>query len=209
MANYTGPVCRICRREGVKLFLKGTRCMTEKCAIERRSYPPGQHGQSRRSRVTDYSTQLREKQKLRKMYGVLERQFRGIFKRADRQAGVTGENLLSLLERRLDNVVYRLGFALSRKQARQLVNHGHIIVNGRKTDIASFTTSVGDVIEVKPKSRELLAIKSALDVGEGRGVAGWLDCDREAFKGTVRGLPTKDEVGAPVNEQIIVELYSR
>jgi len=183
--------------------------MTEKCAIERRSYPPGQHGQSRRSRVTDYSLQLREKQKLRRMYGVLERQFRGIFKKADRQAGVTGENLLSLLERRLDNVVYRLGFALSRKQARQLVNHGHIMVNGRKTDIASFTASVGDVIEVKPGSRELLAIKAALDVGEGRGVSSWLDCDRDAFKGTVRGLPTKDEVGAPVNEQVIVELYSR
>ncbi len=183
--------------------------MTEKCAIERRSYPPGQHGQSRRSRVTDYSLQLREKQKLRRMYGVLERQFRGIFKKADRQGGVTGENLLSLLERRLDNVVYRLGFALSRKQARQLVNHGHIMVNGRKTDIASFTASVGDVIEVKPRSRELLAIKAALEVGEGRGVSSWLDCDHAAFKGTVRGLPTKDEVGAPVNEQVIVELYSR
>ena len=183
--------------------------MTEKCAIERRSYPPGQHGQSRRSRVTDYSTQLREKQKLRRMYGVLERQFRGIFQKANRQEGVTGDNLLSLLERRLDNVVYRLGFALSRKQARQLVNHGHIMVNGRKTDIAAFTTSVGDIIEVKPRSREMLTIKAALDVGEGRGMANWLDCDRAAFKGTVRGLPTKDEVGAPVNEQVIVELYSR
>ena len=156
MANYTGPVCRICRREGVKLFLKGTRCMTDKCAIERRSYPPGQHGQGR-SRATDYSAQLREKQKLRRMYGVLERQFRLTFKRAERQSGVTGENLLRLLEQRLDNVVYRIGFALSRKQARQLVNHGHILLNGKKADIASITTSVGDVITVKQKSHELLA----------------------------------------------------
>lgn len=208
MANYTGPVCRNCRREGVKLFLKGTRCMTEKCAIERRSYPPGQHGQAR-SRVTDYSTQLREKQKLRRIYGIQERQFRGIFKRADRQAGVTGDNLIGLLERRLDNVVYRLGFGLSRKQARQVVTHGHILVNGRKTNIPSFVTSVGDVIELQPKSRELLAIQSALDTAEGRGMVSWLEFDRSAFKGSVRALPTKEEIGVPVNEQIVVELYSR
>ena len=208
MANYTGPVCRICRREGVKLFLKGTRCMTDKCAIERRSYPPGQHGQGR-SRATDYSAQLREKQKLRRMYGVLERQFRVIFKRAERQNGVTGENLLRLLEQRLDNVVYRIGFALSRKQARQLVNHGHILLNGKKADIASITTSVGDVITVKQKSHELLAITSALEVAEGRGAPGWIDVDREAFRGSINALPTKDDIGAPVNEQVIVELYSR
>ena len=208
MANYTGPVCRICRREGVKLFLKGTRCMTDKCAIERRSYPPGQHGQGR-SRTTDYSAQLREKQKLRRMYGVLERQFRLTFKRAERQSGVTGENLLRLLEQRLDNVVYRIGFALSRKQARQLVNHGHILLNGKKADIASITTSVGDVITVKQKSHELLAITSALEVAEGRGAPGWIDVDREAFRGSINALPVKDDIGAPVNEQVIVELYSR
>ena len=208
MANYNGPVCRICRREGVKLFLKGTRCMTDKCAIERRSYPPGQHGQGR-SRVTDYSAQLREKQKLRRMYGIQERQFRGIFKRAERQGGVTGENLLRLLEQRLDNVVYRIGFALSRRQARQLVNHGHILLNGKKADIPSLTTSVGDVVTVKPKSHELLAIKSALEVTEGREAPNWIEVDRDAFRGTINALPAKDDIGAPVNEQVIVELYSR
>lgn len=208
MANYRGPVCRICRREGVKLFLKGTRCMTDKCAIERRSYPPGQHGQSR-SRATDYSMQLREKQKLRRMYGVQERQFLGIFKRAERQAGVTGENLLALLERRLDNVVYRSGLALSRKQARQFVTHGHILVNGRKTDVPSYTTGVGDVIQVRPRSLELLAIKAAVEVTESWPMVTWIDCDRAALKGTIRALPAKDDIGAPVNEQVVVELYSR
>lgn len=208
MANYRGPVCRICRREGVKLFLKGTRCMTDKCAIERRSYPPGQHGQSR-SRATDYSMQLREKQKLRRMYGIQERQFLGIFKRAERQAGVTGENLLALLERRLDNVVYRSGLALSRKQARQFVTHGHILVNGRKTDVPSYTTGVGDVIQVRPRSLELLAIKAAVEVTENWPMVTWIDCDRAALKGTIRALPAKDDIGAPVNEQVVVELYSR
>ncbi|MDE0145456.1 MAG: 30S ribosomal protein S4 [Nitrospira sp.] len=208
MANYRGPVCRICRREGVKLFLKGTRCMTDKCAIERRSYPPGQHGQSR-PRVTDYSMQLREKQKLRRMYVVQERQFRGIFRRAERQEGVTGENLLALLERRLDNVVYRIGLAFSRKQARQLVNHGHILVNGRKTDIPSYTTAVGDVVQVRPRSAELVAIKAAVDAADNLPGVTWIDCDRDALKGTIRALPTKEDIGAPVNEQIIVELYSR
>ena len=208
MANYNGPVCRNCRREGVKLFLKGTRCMTEKCAIERRSYPPGQHGQGRH-RVTDYSAQLREKQKLRRIYGLQERQFRGIFKKADRLEGVTGDNLVSLLERRLDNVVYRLGFAYSRKQARQMVTHGHMIVNGRKTNIPSFVTSMGDVIELRMKSRESLTIQAALDSAEGRGMVSWLEFDRNAFKGNVRALPTKDEIGIPVNEQVVVELYSR
>lgn len=208
MANYRGPVCRICRREGVKLFLKGTRCMTDKCAIERRSYPPGQHGQSR-SRATDYSMQLREKQKLRRMYGIQERQFLGIFKRAERQAGVTGENLLALLERRLDNVVYRSGLALSRKQARQFVTHGHILVNGRKTDVPSYTTGVGDVIQVRPRSLELLAIKAAVEVTENWPMVTWIDCDRAALKGTILALPVKDDIGAPVNEQVVVELYSR
>jgi len=209
VAKYTGPVCRLCRREGVKLFLKGTRCMSEKCAIERRSYPPGQHGQSRRSRVSDYGVQLREKQKLRRVYGMHERQFLGTFKAANRRAGITGENLLSLLERRLDNVVYRLGFASSRKQARQLVNHGHVIVNGRKTDISSFVTKVGDVITIKEKSRQIPVIQSALEAAEGRGVPNWLELDGAAFQGIVRALPTKEDIEVLVNEQIVVELYSR
>lgn len=182
--------------------------MTDKCAIERRSYPPGQHGKTR-PRVTDYSTQLREKQKLRRIYGVQERQFRGLFRRADRQSGVTGDNLIGLLERRLDNVVYRLGFALSRKQARQLVNHGHFLVNDRKTTIPSFITNVGDVVALKPSSGQLLAVQSALDAAEGRGLVSWLDFDRGALKGHVKAMPTKDELGVPVNEQVVVELYSR
>jgi len=183
--------------------------MSEKCAIERRSYPPGQHGQSRRSRVSDYGVQLREKQKLRRVYGMHERQFLGTFQAANRRAGITGENLLSLLERRLDNVVYRLGFASSRKQARQLVNHGHVIVNGRKTDISSFVTKVGDVITIKEKSRQIPVIQSALEAAEGRGVPNWLELDGAAFQGIVRALPTKEDTEVLVNEQIVVELYSR
>ena len=209
MAKYLGPVCRLCRREGVKLFLKGTRCMSEKCAIERRSYPPGQHGQSRRARVTEYGLQLREKQKLRRVYGMHERQFLCTFQVAERRAGITGEHLLSLLECRLDNVVYRLGFASSRKQARQLVNHGHVLVNGRKTDISSFTTKVGDVIAIKEKSRENSFIQSSLEAAEGRGVPSWLELDNAAFQGHVRALPTKQDIEVLVNEQTVVELYSR
>ncbi len=208
MAKYRGPVCRLCRREGVKLFLKGVRCMTEKCAIERRSYPPGQHGQGRQ-RLSEYSAQLREKQKLRRIYGVLERQFRSFFRRAERKSGITGEELLRLLECRLDNVVYRIGFAASRKEARLLVNHGHILVNGRKVDVPSALVKPGDLLEVRQRSRELVPIQAALDAVDGRGVPAWLELDRAAFKGTVRALPTKDEIALPVNEQLIVELYSR
>ncbi len=208
MAKYRGPVCRLCRREGEKLFLKGTRCMTEKCAIERRSYPPGQHGQGRQ-RVSEYRAQLREKQKLRRIYGLLERQFRGVFGRAERRTGITGDHLLKLLECRLDNVVYRLGFASSRKEARQFVNHGHLLVNGRKTDVASYTVKAGDILEVRPKSREIVSVLAALDAVEGRGIPAWLELDRAAFKGTVRGIPTKEEIQLPVNEQLVVELYSR
>ncbi len=208
MAKYRGPVCRLCRREGEKLFLKGTRCMTEKCAIERRSYPPGQHGQGRQ-RLSEYSAQLREKQKLRRIYGLLEAQFRVVFSRAERKEGITGEHLLKLLECRLDNVAYRLGFASSRREARQLVGHGHILVNGRKTDIPSYTVKPGDVIEVRQKSREILPVKMALDAVEGRGVPAWLELEKDVFKGVVRGIPTKEEIAAPVNEQLIVELYSR
>lgn len=208
MAKYRGPVCRLCRREGEKLFLKGTRCMTEKCAIERRSYPPGQHGQGRQ-RISEYSAQLREKQKLRRIYGLQERQFRGVFGRAERRTGITGDHLLKLLECRLDNVVYRLGFASSRKEARQLVNHGHLLVNGRKTDVSSYTVKAGDIVEVRPKSREITSVLAALDAVEGRGIPAWLELDRAAFKGTVRGIPTKEEIQLPVNEQLVVELYSR
>ena len=164
MAKYRGPVCRLCRREGEKLFLKGTRCMTEKCAIERRSYPPGQHGQAR-PRISDYSTQLREKQKLRRIYGLQERQFRGVFERAERQSGVTGEALLRLLECRLDNVTYRLGFGASRKEARQLVGHGHVTVNGRKTNIPGAQVRAGDVVAVRERSRTLVSIQASLDQG--------------------------------------------
>jgi len=208
MAKYRGPVCRLCRREGVKLFLKGSRCMTEKCAIERRSYPPGQHGQGRQ-RVSEYSAQLREKQKLRRIYGLQERQFRLIFGKAERQTGVTGERLLQLLECRLDNVIYRLGFASSRREARQMVNHGHFLTNGKKTDVPGYLVKAGDVITVRTRSQELASIQTALGGVESRGIPNWLDLDRDAFKGTVRALPTKDEIALPVNEQMIVELYSR
>jgi small subunit ribosomal protein S4 len=182
--------------------------MTEKCAIERRSYPPGQHGQGRQ-RLSEYSAQLREKQKLKRIYGLQERQFRGVFGKAERRKGVTGDHLLRLLECRLDNVVYRLGFGASRKEARQLVNHGHIMVNGRKTDVPARLVAAGDVIEVRQRSRELIPIQAALDAVDGRGMPAWLELDRAAFKGTVRALPTKEEITLPVNEQMVVELYSR
>ncbi|WHZ22536.1 MAG: SSU ribosomal protein S4p (S9e) [Nitrospira sp.] len=208
MAKYSGPVCRLCRREGEKLFLKGSRCMTEKCAIERRSYPPGQHGQARQ-RTSDYSLQLREKQKLKRIYGLQECQFRGIFERAERLTGVTGETLLRLLECRLDNVVYRLGFGASRKEARQLVNHGHMMLNGRKVKAPGALVKAGDSVEVRQKSREMLPIQGALAAVDGRGIPEWLELDRGAFKGTIRSLPTKEHIVLPVNEQMVVELYSR
>jgi len=208
VAKYRGPVCRLCRREGEKLFLKGSRCMTEKCAIERRSYPPGQHGQARQ-RISDYSTQLREKQKLRRIYGLQERQFRGIFERAERQSGVTGEALLQLLECRLDNVAYRLGFGASRKEARQLVGHGHVTVNGRKLNVPGALVKAGDVVEVRERSRTLVPIQAALEAVDGRGIPEWLELDKATFKGTVKALPTKSQIVLPVNEQLVVELYSR
>ncbi|MBA2486729.1 MAG: 30S ribosomal protein S4 [Nitrospira sp.] len=208
MAKYSGPVCRLCRREGEKLFLKGSRCMTEKCAIERRSYPPGQHGQARQ-RTSDYSLQLREKQKLKRIYGLQECQFRGIFERAERQTGVTGNTLLRLLECRLDNVVYRLGFGASRKEARQLVNHGHMMINGRKVKVPGALVKAGDSVEVRQKSREMLPIQGALAAVDGRGIPEWLELDKGAYKGTIRSLPTKEHIVLPVNEQMVVELYSR
>jgi small subunit ribosomal protein S4 len=208
VAKYRGPVCRLCRREGVKLFLKGIRCMTEKCAIERRSYPPGQHGQGRQ-RISEYSAQLREKQKLKRIYGLQEQQFRNVFGKAERRKGITGEHLLKLLECRLDNVVYRLGFASSRKQARQFVSHGHILVNGRKTDVPAYIVKAGDVVEVRERSRQIPGIQASLEGVDGRGMPPWLTLDPTAFKGTVQGIPTKDDIALPVNEQMVVELYSR
>lgn len=208
MAKYRGPVCRLCRREGEKLFLKGARCMTEKCAVERRSYPPGQHGQGRQ-RTSDYSLQLREKQKLRRIYGLQESQFRGVFERAERQTGVTGEILLRLLECRLDNVAYRLGFGISRRQARQIISHGHILMNGKKITVAGALVKTGDVIEIRERSRDLAAIQGAMEAVDSRGIPDWLELDRGSFKGVVRALPAKEQIALPVNEQMIVELYSR
>ncbi len=207
MARYVGPVCRLCRREGTKLFLKGTRCFTEKCAVDRRSYPPGQHGHVR-SRVSEYRTQLREKQKLKRIYGLLERQFRLYFFNADRKKGVTGDNLLKLLETRLDNVVYRLGFAESRAQSRMLVRQNHFAVNGKNVNIPSYLVNVGMVIEVREKSRNLLPIQSALETSGGR-TPSWLELNKADYKGEVKSLPTKEEIALPVNEQLVVELYSR
>ncbi|MCL6547991.1 MAG: 30S ribosomal protein S4 [Alicyclobacillus sp.] len=208
MARYTGPVCRLCRREGVKLYLKGERCFSDKCAIDRRPFPPGQHGQGRR-RNSEYGLQLREKQKARRFYGVLEKQFESYYEEAARRRGVTGENLLQILESRLDNVVYRLGFAASRKEARQLVRHGHFNVNGHRVDIPSFLTKPGDVISVREKSLQAGRIKELLESAESRTVPAWLERDLNTSSGKVVRLPARDEIDAPVAEQMIVEHYSR
>jgi len=208
LARYRGSVCRLCRREVQKLYLKGDRCYSDKCAVERRSYPPGQHGQGR-SKVSDYGLQLREKQKVKRMYGLAEKQFKLTYKRAARMKGVTGHNLLMLLETRLDNVVYRLGFANSRNQARQLVRHGHITLNGHRCDIPSAHVKVGDVVAVREKSREVAFIKAALEAVARRGVPEWLELDAENFSGTVKALPSREELTMPMQEQLIVELYSR
>lgn len=208
MARYTGPSCRLCRREGSELFLKGERCYTDKCAIKRRSYPPGQHGQGR-IKVSDYGVQLREKQKVRRIYGILENQFRGYFEQADRMKGVTGENLLFLLERRLDNVVYRLGFATSRDEARQLVRHGHFTLNGRKANIPSIQVKAGDIVQLREKSRKVAAITESLEAVVRRGIPQWLELDKDAFKGTVKTSPVREDITMPIQEQLIVELYSK
>ena len=208
MARYVGPVCRICRREGLKLFLKGERCFSEKCAFDRRPYAPGQHGQAR-AKQSDYREQLREKQKVKRIYGLLERQFRLFFKRAERMRGVTGENLLSLLERRLDSTIYRLGLASSRIEARQLVRHNHFIVNGKKVNIPSYLVKAGDEIEVKERSRKVTKIAAAMENSERRGRLSWLELDKKAFKGVVKGAPVREELTLPINEQLIVELYSK
>lgn len=209
MARYAGPACRLCRREAMKLFLKGERCYGEKCAIERRNVPPGQHGKGRRARLMGYGLQLREKQKVKRMYGVLERQFRRYFEQADRQKGVTGETLLQLLERRLDNVVYRLGFAVSRPQARQLVRHGHFTVNGRRADVPSFSVKAGDVVAVRPSSAKNSVIVYAREEVKGRGVPEWLEVDGEALTGRLAAAPRRDQLNLPIQEQLIVELYSK
>ena len=208
MARYLGSVCRLCRREGVKLFLKGDRCFSEKCAIEKRAYPPGMHGQGR-ARFSDYGVQLREKQKVKRMYSLLEHQFRATFDRAARMKGRAGENLLVLLERRLDNVVFRMGFATSRNEARQLVRHGHFTLSGRKATTASIQVRPGQVVSVREKSRKVERIASALDALEGRAVPQWLEVDKETFSGTVKQLPVREDITLPIDEQLIVELYSR
>ena len=208
MARYTGPKCRLCRREGTKLFLRGDRCYTDKCAYERRPYAPGDHGR-RRKKSSDYEIQLREKQKVKRLYGVLETQFRRYFEIAEAKKGVTGTNLLRLLELRLDNVVYRLGFANSRNQARQLVRHGHFMVNGRKVDIPSYQVRVNDVIEVKEKSRKLPVIQEAQEVVARRGIPSWLELDADNYRGVVKALPEREDITFPINENLIVELYSK
>ncbi len=208
MARYTGPSCRLCRRQNMELYLKGERCYTDKCAIKRRNYPPGQHGQAR-VKVTDYGVQLREKQKVRRIYGILEKQFRSYFQEADRMKGVTGENLLSLLERRLDNTIYRLGFATSRTEARQLVKHSHITLNGRKANIPSIIVKPGDVLELREKSRKIAVINDSLAAVVRRGVPQWLELDKDAYKGVVKALPVREDITMPIQEQLIVELYSK
>jgi len=209
VGRYTDSVCRQCRREGEKLFLKGDRCYSEKCAVERRPFPPGSHGQGRRQKPSEYGLQLREKQKTRRVYGVLEKQFRNYFVAADRQQGITGENLLVLLERRLDNVVFRLGFAASRKEARQLVNHGHFTVNGRKVSIPSYLIRVGDVIQVKEGSKESPKFAEIKEQAAYKTPPEWLSVDVENLTGTVLAYPIREQIDTAVNEQLIVELYSR
>ena len=208
MARYTDAVCRLCRREGTKLFLKGDRCFSPKCGIERRAYPPGQHGQGR-ARFSDYGVQLREKQKVKRMYGLLEKQFESTMKKASRMKGRSGENLLILLERRFDNVVFRMGFATSRAEARQLVRHGHFLVDGRKAATPSMLLKPGSKISVREKSRKMARIAGALETLEGRSLPQWVEIDKDKFEGEVKALPTREDITLPIQEQLIVELYSR
>ena len=208
MARYLGSKCRLCRREGEKLFLKGEKCFGSKCAMENRPFPPGQHGQ-RRSRNSDYATQLREKQKLRRTYGILEKQFRSYYKTADRVKGSTGENLLQLLETRLDNVVYRMGFGASRSEARQLVRHKAITVNGVKSNIPSIKVKAGDIIAINEKSKNQLRIKGSLDAAQTRGIVDWLDVDVSKLVGTFKNVPERSDLSADINEHLVVELYSK
>ncbi len=209
MARYTDPVCRLCRREGMKLFLKGTKCFSEKCPIEKRNFAPGQHGKDRKAKIVGYGLQLREKQKTKRMYFTQEGQFRNYFEKAASSQGVTGEILLQQLERRLDNVVYRLGFGVSRRQARQLVRHGHISVNGHKVNIPSYPVSVGEEIAIRENSKKLPILEAAKDLASHGHAPNWLEIDRENFKGRVLALPRREDINLPINEQLIVELYSK
>lgn len=208
MARYIESGCRLCRRENLKLYLKGDRCYSDKCAFERRSYPPGQHGQGR-PKFSSYGVQLREKQKVKRMYGLVEKQFRNFFAKAERQKGITGTNLLILLERRLDNMVYRLGFANSRNEARQLVQHNHFNVNGRKVSIPSYLVKIGDVIELREKSRKSAKINDSLEGVARRGIPSWLELDKEHYRGRILALPSREDLTMPIKEQLIVELYSK
>jgi small subunit ribosomal protein S4 len=208
LARYTESVCRLCRRENLKLFLKGERCYTDKCAIERRNYPPGQHGQGR-PKFSEYSIQLREKQKVKRIYGLMESQFRRTFDQASRIKGITGETLLVFLERRLDNVTYRLGFASSRAEARLLVRHGHILVNGKRVNIPSYQVRVGDMVSVKEQSRQMARILTAMEGVQRRGVPEWAELDRDNCSGRIKILPTRSDITMPINEKLIVELYSK
>jgi len=209
LARNLDPKCRQCRREGEKLFLKGEKCFTDKCAIEKRNYPPGQHGQRRSSRLSDYGVQLREKQKLRRIYGVLEKQFRSYYAEADRRKGVTGENLLQLLESRLDNVVYKMGIGASRTEARQIVRHNSILVNGQRVNIPSYQVAPGDEISVVDTSKNQLRIKAALEAAEERGFPEWIDVDAKGLKGIFKNKPLRDDLPATINESLVVELYSK
>ena len=209
MARYIGPVCRLCRREGMKLFLKGERCYTEKCAIEKRNFAPGQHGKTRKAKLAGYGLQLREKQKVKRIYVVLEDQFRGYFEEAERTRCRTGVTLLQLLERRLDNVIYRLGLSTSRSQARQLVRHGHFLINGKKVDIPSYSLKQGDVVTILGRSQKNPTIEHAIQEVKGRGIPEWLSFDGGALAGRVVSIPTREQINLPVQEQLIVELYSK
>lgn len=209
MARYRDSVCRHCRRENLKLFLKGDRCYSDKCAFDRRSYPPGEHGERRGRKLSDYGIQLREKQKVKRMYGLSENQFHLFFERADRHKGITGTNLLVLLERRLDNVVYRLGFANSRAQARQFVRHKHFLVNGKKVDIPSFLVKIGDSVEVREKSKKIQSMQESLEAVVRRGVPQWLDLEKDNMKGSIKSFPVREDLTMPMQEQFIVELYSK
>ena len=209
MSRYKDSVCRHCRRENLKLYLKGDRCYSDKCAFDRRSYPPGEHGERRGRKISDYGIQLREKQKIKRMYGLSEKQFHLFFERAEAQRGVTGTNLLVLLERRLDNVVYRLGFANSRTQGRQFVLHNHFLVNGKKANIPSFLVKKGDSIEVKEKSKKIASISDSIEAVVRRGIPQWLELEKEKHQGVVTGFPVREDITMPIQEQLVVELYSK
>ncbi|HEV2322654.1 MAG TPA: 30S ribosomal protein S4 [Terracidiphilus sp.] len=209
MARFTGAVCRLCRREGTKLFLKGTKCTSDRCPVEKRNFPPGQHGKDRKAKIVGYGLQLHEKQKAKRMYFTLESQFREYYEKANRATGVTGELLIQQLERRLDNVAYRLGFAISRRQARQLVRHGHVEVNGRKVNIPSYQVNAGDEVAVREKARKLVIVEQGAQLAQQNPVPAWLEMNFENMTGRVLTLPTRKDVNLPVNEQLIVELYSK